>query len=52
MNSTAQAEYLLVNKDAAIAPIYYYTSQQMTQTNIERTYAVNRSERLEKWDIK
>ncbi len=48
----SQAEYLLVNKDAAVAPIYYYTSQQMTQTNVERTYAVNRSERLEKWDIK
>jgi oligopeptide transport system substrate-binding protein len=46
-----QAEYLLVNKDAAIAPIYYYTSQQMTQTNVTRTFAVNRSERLEKWDI-
>jgi oligopeptide transport system substrate-binding protein len=48
----AQAEYMLVNRDAAIAPIYFYTSQQMTQTWVERTYAVNRSERLEKWDIK
>ena len=47
----AQAEYMLVNRDAAIAPIYFYTSQQMTQTNVDRTYAVNRSERLEKWDI-
>ncbi len=47
----SQAEFLLVNKEAAVAPIYYYTSQQMTQTNIARTYAVNRNERLEKWDI-
>jgi oligopeptide transport system substrate-binding protein len=47
----AQAEDILVNRDAAIAPIYFYTSQQMTQTNVDRTYAVNRSERLEKWDI-
>jgi len=47
----SQAEYLLVNKAAAIAPIYFYTSQQMTQTYVDRTYAVNRSERLEKWDI-
>lgn len=47
----AQAEYLLVNKEAAIAPIYFYTSQQMTQTYVDRTFAVNRSERLEKWDI-
>jgi oligopeptide transport system substrate-binding protein len=47
----AQAEFMLVNEEAAIAPIYFYTSQQMTQTYIERTFAVNRSERLEKWDI-
>jgi len=47
----AQAEFLLVNQEAAIAPIYYYTSQQMTQTYVNRTFAVNRSERFEKWDI-
>jgi oligopeptide transport system substrate-binding protein len=47
----AQAEYILVNRDAAVAPIYYYTSQQMTQTWVDRTYAVNRSERLEKWNV-
>lgn len=47
----AQAEYMLVNGDAAIAPIYFYTSQQMTKPNVERSYAVNRIERLEKWDI-
>jgi oligopeptide transport system substrate-binding protein len=48
----AQAEYILVNRDAAVAPIYYYTSRQMTQTNIDRTYSVNNHERMEKWDIK
>ncbi len=47
----AQAEYMLVNEDAAIAPIYYYTSQQMTKPNVERSYAVNRIERLDKWDV-
>ncbi len=47
----AQAEYILVNRDAAIIPIYYYTQRQMTQTNIVRTYAVNNHERMEKWDI-
>ncbi len=47
----AQAEYMLVNESAAIAPIYYYTSQQMTKPYVERSYAVNRVERLDKWDI-
>jgi len=47
----AQAEYMLVNESAAIAPIYYYTSQQMTKPNVERSFAVNRVERLDKWDI-
>lgn len=47
----AQAEYMLVNESAAIAPIYFYTSQQLTKPNVERSYAVNRIERLDKWDI-
>lgn len=48
----AKAENLLVNQDAAIAPIYYYTSQQMTKPYVERSYALDKHERLEKWDIK
>jgi oligopeptide transport system substrate-binding protein len=47
----AQAEYLLVNQDAAIAPIYYYTSQQMTKPYVERSFALDKHERLETWDI-
>lgn len=47
----AQAEYMLVNRDAAIAPIYFYTSQQMTKPYVTRTFAVNRAERWDKWDI-
>lgn len=48
----AQAEYILVNKDAAIAPIYYYTTQQLTKPYVERSFAIDKQERLNKWDIK
>jgi oligopeptide transport system substrate-binding protein len=47
----AQAEYLLVNKDAAMAPIYYYTVQQLTKPYVMRSYAIDKLERLNKWDI-
>jgi oligopeptide transport system substrate-binding protein len=47
----ADAEYLLVNKDAAIAPIYFYTTQTMTKSYVERTWAKDRNEQLETWDI-
>ncbi|KAB2905168.1 MAG: peptide ABC transporter substrate-binding protein [Anaerolineae bacterium] len=48
----AQAEYLLVNQDAAMAPIYYYVETQLTKPNVERTLSVIGRERFEKWDIK
>jgi hypothetical protein len=47
----AQAEYMLVNEAAAIAPIYYYTTQQLTQTYVTRGYAADRLERFNTWDI-
>ncbi|MBN2306328.1 MAG: peptide ABC transporter substrate-binding protein [Anaerolineae bacterium] len=47
----AQAEGWLVNEAAAIAPIYYYTTQQMTQTYVDRTYDAARLEKLNTWDI-
>jgi oligopeptide transport system substrate-binding protein len=47
----AQAENLLVNKDAAIAPIYYYTLQTMTQKYVERSWSKDRLEHWETWDI-
>lgn len=47
----AEAEYMLVNEAAAIAPIYYYTTQQLTQTYVTRGYAVDRLERFNTWDI-
>ncbi len=45
----AQAENILVNTDASIAPIYFYTTQDLTQPGIERTYSVITRERYEKW---
>ncbi|MCK6579197.1 MAG: peptide ABC transporter substrate-binding protein [Anaerolineae bacterium] len=47
----AQAEGLLVNEDAAIAPIYFYASNEMTKPYVERTYANDGKQRFENWDI-
>lgn len=47
----AQAEYLLTNQDAVIAPIYFYTSVSMTQPWVERTYSQFGQDYFEKWDI-
>lgn len=47
----AQAEYMLVNQDAAIAPIYFYTIQQLTKPYVVRSFALDKLERLNKWDI-
>ncbi len=47
----AQAENLLTNKDAAIIPIYYYTSLNLTQPWVQRTHSQFGQEYFEKWDI-
>ncbi len=47
----AQAENILVNTDAAIAPIYYYVTQDMTKPNVERTHSVITREYYEKWSF-
>jgi oligopeptide transport system substrate-binding protein len=47
----AKAEDLLVVQDAAIAPIYWYTTNQITQNYVERTHSVTGFEAYEKWDI-
>jgi oligopeptide transport system substrate-binding protein len=47
----AQAEDILVNQDAVIAPIYYYTSLRMFNPEItERTYSLTGHEVYAKWD--
>ncbi len=47
----AQAEDILVNKDAALAPIYWYTNVWVTKPYVTRTYAVTNTEHIEKWSI-
>jgi oligopeptide transport system substrate-binding protein len=48
----AKAEDILVMKDAAIIPIYWYTRVSMTKPSVKRTFSVSSGdERLEKWDI-
>jgi len=47
----AQAEKILVNDAASIAPIYYYVRLSLTNPRIERTYSVIGREYYEKWDI-
>ncbi len=47
----AQAEYILVNRNAAIAPIYYYVTQDLTRPGIERTHSVITREYYEKWSV-
>jgi len=47
----AQAEQILVYEEAAIAPIYFYASLEMTKPYVERTYAQGSTQRFENWDI-
>ena len=48
----AQAEEILVKDDAAMAPIYWYTSVQLCKINVDRTYSVmGGKEAFNKWDI-
>lgn len=47
----AQAEHILVNTNASIAPIYYYATQDLTKPGIERTYSGITRERYEKWSF-
>ncbi|MBX3083019.1 MAG: peptide ABC transporter substrate-binding protein [Anaerolineae bacterium] len=49
----AQAEDILIAKDAVIAPMYWGTRIFVTKPNIVRTVSqINGDERLEKWSIK
>jgi len=47
----AQAEEILVSTDAAIIPIYWYTSVGVTKPYVVRTYGVGDKQAFEKWDI-
>ena len=47
----AQAEEILVVQDAGVAPIYWYTTNQVTRPYVERTYSIVGDEAYEVWDI-
>lgn len=47
----AQAEDILVNQDAAIAPIYFYVSNDLTAANVTRTHSIITREYYENWDL-
>lgn len=47
----AQAEEILVVRDAGIAPIYWYTTNQLTRPYVERTYSIVGDQAYEKWDV-
>ena len=47
----AQADNILVNVDAAAAPIYYYVTNDLTAPNVTRTYSMITTEYYEKWDL-
>lgn len=47
----AQAEQILIMDEAAIIPIYWYASVELTKPYVERTYSVTGNQRFEKWDI-
>ncbi|MBN1285316.1 MAG: peptide ABC transporter substrate-binding protein [Anaerolineae bacterium] len=46
-----KAESILTYEDAAIVPLYWYTTVSLTKPYIERTYALTGAQRFEKWDI-
>ncbi len=46
-----KAEDQLVKIDAAIIPIYWYTSFGLTKPYVHRTHALDINERLEKWTV-
>jgi oligopeptide transport system substrate-binding protein len=47
----AQAEELLVNTDAAIIPIYWYTDLSLTKPYVIRSYPVTGHNDFTDWDI-
>jgi oligopeptide transport system substrate-binding protein len=47
----AQAENILVNQDAVIIPIYWYTRNTLTKPYVQRTFGIDGREAYEKWDI-
>jgi oligopeptide transport system substrate-binding protein len=47
----AQAEEILVDTDAVMAPIYWYTSLSVTKPYVQRTYGQVQHQEFTTWDI-
>jgi oligopeptide transport system substrate-binding protein len=47
----AQAEEILVDRDAGVIPIYWYTTNQLTRPYVERTYSIIGDQAYEVWDL-
>lgn len=47
----AQADHILSYEEAAIAPIYYYTTNDLTAPGVVRTHSLITREYYEKWDL-
>jgi len=47
----AQAEEIFIVQDAGIAPIYWYTFNQLTKPYVERTASVIGRQHYERWDV-
>ena len=46
-----EAETILVDEDAVIIPIYWYTLVEITKPNVTRTYGMGGQQAYEKWSI-
>jgi oligopeptide transport system substrate-binding protein len=47
----AQAEEILVDTEAGVAPVYWYVFAQLVKPYVERTETLNGRQRYERWDI-
>jgi len=47
----AQAEAILVEEEAAIIPIYFYSDPELTKPYVERTFSLVGDQRFENWDV-
>jgi oligopeptide transport system substrate-binding protein len=51
MDLYAEAEQLLVDEEAAIIPIYWYTGVRLTKPYVERTFGLGGQENFAKWSM-
>lgn len=47
----AEAEYILTNQDAAMIPVYFYTTSRLTKPYVERPYGRTGQTQYELWSV-